>query len=108
MLGMRWLLLTTFLFADVAPTSCGSSRSSGGHLSVSLRDCSCVSGDVTIFVDDAPVLSGVRCPYASPPLSLRAGPHTIRATSGSDALPPRTVSVFKGDTGSVELTCPAR
>jgi hypothetical protein len=103
---MRWAALAFLVLADVAPSgSCGNSRPT--RLSLTLSDCSCAAGDVSISVDEAATFPSVRCPFSSPPVSVTPGRHVVRATSGGVSWS-RTVDAVDGRTTAVELGCPAR
>jgi hypothetical protein len=105
----HWTVLGALLLADVAsPGSCGGSNRSqppSAQLVISLTDCACAPGAVTVSVDGI-VRGTVTCgPNGARSIPVSFGSHLVSGVSDGGSWPSRTVVAEAGST-TVDLGCP--
>ncbi len=96
-------LLAFILLLDAAPVPrCGAR--SRTELLVQVRDCSCLSQQLDVLVDDRN--AGQLGCGQSLPVEVTPGSHTVWARDSAKAWPQQSVSVRQGETTTVRLACP--
>jgi hypothetical protein len=99
----QYSMLALIVLLDAAPVpSCGTS--SRTELLIQAADCSCISEQLEVFVDDKSV-GQLRCGW-SLPTQVAPGSHVVGGRDSAKTWPQQSVSVREGETVTVRLACP--